>query len=190
MRTPPRPSCLCIPAGIGYHIVLECAFRWRRHARQPASGGNVAMNRSSAYISTLLCVLLVFSSIGVAFGATQEELEAARRKASDAREAAADAAELADQLKEETEALDAEIAGLQSAVDELDPDIDAADFSSRSLNAVGEGYFSAAKIKGVRKAEDGISIIATSFATPIPGAVWLLGSGLVGLVLIRKRFKN
>lgn len=76
-------------------------------------------------------------------------------------------------------------------------DIDASDFSSESLNTDGAGYFSAAKIRGVRDAEDGIAFIADRAASdngdsivPIPGAVWLLGSGFVGLALIRKRFKN
>ncbi len=35
---------------------------------------------------------------------------------------------------------------------------------------------------------DSLSISAV--ATPIPGAVWMLGSGLIGLVAIRRRFKK
>jgi hypothetical protein len=73
-------------------------------------------------------------------------------------------------------------------------DIDASDFSSRSLNRVSPGYFSAAKINGVRNALYQVSIIGdgtgSAGSVPIPGAVWLLGSGFVGLVLFRKRFKN
>jgi murein DD-endopeptidase MepM/ murein hydrolase activator NlpD len=84
------------------------------------------MRRSSAYISVLLCILLLFASVGVAFGATQDELDEARQKAADARAAAEAAGNLAEKLKAETEALDAEIANLESAVRELDPEIVAA----------------------------------------------------------------
>ena len=93
------------------------------------------MNRSSAYISILLCIVLVFASAGVAFGATQSELDEARRKASSAREAAAAAEELAEKLRKETEALDSQISELQSAVNELQPEIDAATDRTKRLRS-------------------------------------------------------
>jgi murein DD-endopeptidase MepM/ murein hydrolase activator NlpD len=93
------------------------------------------VNRSSAYISVLLCILLVFASVGVASGATQSELDKARQKANDARNAAAAAEELAEKLRKETEALDEQISGLQSAVDELAPQIETATERTERLRA-------------------------------------------------------
>jgi hypothetical protein len=75
--------------------------------------------------------------------------------------------------------------------------IDPSDFSSGSQHGSDDGYFSAAKIRAVRNSEGRVAFIADSAASdngdgivPIPGAVWLLGSGFVGLALIRNRFKN
>jgi hypothetical protein len=37
---------------------------------------------------------------------------------------------------------------------------------------------------------DGYAVDNISTATPIPGAVWLLGSGLLGLIGLRRRTRN
>jgi hypothetical protein len=44
-------------------------------------------------------------------------------------------------------------------------------------------------IKGTPTGNDGLDP-TNVLTTPIPGAVWLLGSGLIGLVAIRRRFKK
>jgi hypothetical protein len=61
-----------------------------------------------------------------------------------------------------------------------------------SYDAFGAAYQpqSSTLAYGFRITKEGYDPVSHSVPTPIPGAVWLLGSGLVGLVAIRRRFKK
>jgi len=93
------------------------------------------MNRSRAYLSTLLTLVLALSVVAPALGATSADLEASRQKAADARKAAAAAQATADKLATEVKALDDKIAGLESKVAELNPQISQATSRTGKLKA-------------------------------------------------------
>lgn len=60
------------------------------------------------------------------------------------------------------------------------------------LNGV-NGYYAAAHVKDPAPAYDSQTGFAAgngNTPVPIPAAIWLLGSGLIGLVGLRKRFKK
>jgi hypothetical protein len=61
--------------------------------------------------------------------------------------------------------------------------IHALDFMQRN----GDGYYAAAHVQDIGEGS-GTIYTKTFNAVPIPGAVWLFGSGLLGLVGVRKKF--
>jgi hypothetical protein len=67
-------------------------------------------------------------------------------------------------------------------------DLDAEDFLYTSQGD-GTPYYSVAELRGVQNlpSTDGQALIAP---VPVPAAVWLLGSGLVGLVGLRRKMKS
>ncbi len=93
------------------------------------------MKRSRAYLPIFISLIFLLSSVAVAHGATQAELEAHRRKAAEARQAAADAQAKANELRAEVEDLDKKIASLEGKVRELEPQISSATARTSKLKA-------------------------------------------------------
>lgn len=93
------------------------------------------MNRSRAYLSVILSLIMALSCAAPALGATSADLNASRQKAAEARKQAAAAQATADKLKGEIKELDAKIAGLEGQVRELDPQIAQATSRTAKLNA-------------------------------------------------------
>lgn len=110
------------------------------------------MHRSRSFVTALLSLLLVLSFVAPAFGATQTELNAHRKKAADARKKAAEAEKLAAQLKSETEKLDDEIDRLQARADSLNPKIEEA--TSRTNRLQGQVNELTAEISALQKQID------------------------------------
>lgn len=93
------------------------------------------MNRSRAYISIVLSLLLALTAVVPAFGANASDVNQHRTAAEEARRAADAAQSEADRLEAEVAKLDSEIASLQSKVKELAPDIAEAETRSQRLRA-------------------------------------------------------
>jgi len=94
------------------------------------------MNRSRAYVASLLALVLALSFAVPAFAATRQDLDSHRAKAEAARKQAAAASALAAKLLVETDRLDDKVGELQSQADALDPQVNKAE--SRTSRLVAE----------------------------------------------------
>jgi len=73
------------------------------------------------------------------------------------------------------------------------PGIDYGDFGNRGLEYADTTEFNASNVEinwRAQKPGDWSRLITAESPVPIPGAVWLLGSGLIGLVGIKRKFKK
>lgn len=84
------------------------------------------MHRSRAYVSIVVTIILLLSTVVPAFAVTQSEADQHATKADEARKAAAAEEKEAAELKKQTAELDKRIEALRAEADALDPQIDEA----------------------------------------------------------------
>lgn len=93
------------------------------------------MNRSRAYLASLLALILTLSSAVPAVAATRAQADAHAAKAASARKKASEQEKLAAKLAEETKRLDAQVDKLQAEAAALEPKIDEATSVTDKLQA-------------------------------------------------------